>query len=185
MIGAVESLPSIKPSAPDAILFLATMRNLVMLIHYLEYAVTQAISKNASLHGPPYSACLFFISQKTMFRDWISRLRRHLITACHYCSVGSSWIVYHGEKYLVESMRALKGSVRSDSWLDSFTSVYILMGRAYADLGDCDALCGILKWCRDNLRTGLGDMGRGFEFYERFFEACCMISKVLLKLAYG
>jgi hypothetical protein len=178
MLIAVKSLSSIKPTAPETVAFLSTMRSLVMLIHYLEYAVAQATSKIATTHGPPFSACVIFISQKTVFRDWISRIRRHLMMACHYSSIGPSWIVYHGEKYLAESARALKGSVRGEGWLDSFTSVYILLGRAYAEGGDPDAIGGMLGWCRGNLFGSIKDMGRGVSFYEEYFWACSMIAKV-------
>jgi hypothetical protein len=185
MLAAAESLSSITPTAGDILGFLDTLRNLVMLIHYLEFAITQATSKVTSASSPPYSSCVFFIAQKTLFRDWVSRIRRHLITAAHYTSIGSSWIVFHGERYLVEAARGMKGSVRGVGWLDSFTGVWVLLGKAYADLGDYDGLKGVLGWCRENLRDGLKDTGRDFTFYEGFFKACCMIAKVFPLILYG
>ena len=187
MLSIVDSFSSMKlPTQENVLNLLSAIRNMVNLIHYLERAIDLATSKQHSSSGrvylPPHSSKEFFAGSQNVFRTWITRTRRHLITACQYAGMPLSWIVYHGHKYLVECTRALKGSVLSDTWLEGFMLVFVVLGHAYARLQDPDALAGVLDWCKEHLFPGLKDMQRDLGFYPEYFRACLMIARVCVPL---
>lgn len=178
MISAAENLVSFDPSVDEALSFLSTLRNYVCLIYYLEVSVAQALSKMATV-WPASSVSQFFLSQAMTFRDWISRQRGSLVRGSFISGMGAGWTIYNCEQFLLECERALRGSIRSESWWDSFTLVYIILGKSYADLGDLDSLTGTLSWCREKLFGGFKDMGRkNDQFFVEYFEVCRFLAQV-------
>lgn len=176
MISVAEALPEGSCASSKTLSFLSCFRNLVSLIHYLEYAVS-LVAPMSSLNLPP-PVVQFMAAQKSAFRDWFSRVRRRMVVASLVSGLDPTWRVYHGELYLVETVRGLRGSVRSDAWLDTFTSIFILLGQAYADIQAVDKIGGVLMWCRANLFHHLEDMERRTGFYVDFFSACVLKAKV-------